>query len=212
MPGMEWTTVAEIGTAGGTLVLAVATFASVRSSNSSARLAERSLQSAIKPLLMPSKLSDEGQKVGFVDNHWVRVDGGRGTAEVTDDVIYLTMSLRNVGPGLALLNAWMFYPDRLIGSNDRPDSSGFHRLTRDLYIPSGDLGFWQGVFRDSADSAFTEAAKVIRARAPFTVDLTYGDLEGGQRMISRFSFIPSGDDGWMPVVSHHWNVDGPAPR
>jgi hypothetical protein len=212
MPGMEWTTVAEIGTAAGTLVLAVATFASVRSSISSARLAERSLQSAIKPLLVPSKLSDEGQKVGFIDNHWVRVEGGRGTAEVTEDVIYMTMSLRNVGPGLALLNAWMFYADRLVGEADRPDHTGFHRLTRDLYVPSGDLGFWQGVFRDSSDPAFDEASRTIRRREAFTIDLTYGDVEGGQRMISRFSFIPAQDDTWMPVVSHHWNVDGTAPR
>jgi hypothetical protein len=194
MACMEWTTVAEIGTATGTLVLAVATFASVRSSNSSARLAERSLQSAIKPLLVPSKLSDEGQKVGFVDNHWARVEGGRGTAEVTDEAIYLTMSLRNVGPGLALLNSWMFYPDRLVGEGDRPDHGGFRRLTRDLYIPSGDLGFWQGVFRDPADPVFADVARVIHDREPFTVDLMYGDVEGGQRMISRFSLIPAQDD------------------
>jgi hypothetical protein len=212
MPGMEWTTVAEIGTAAGTLVLAVATFASVRSSISSARLAERSLQSAIKPLLVPSKLSDEGQKVGFIDNHWVKVEGGRGTAEVTDNVIYLTMSLRNVGPGLALLNAWMFYADRLVGEAARPDHTGFRRLTRDLYVPSGDLGFWQGGFRDPTDPAFAEAARMIGSRESFTLDLMYGDVEGGQRTISRFSFIPASDDGWMPAVSHHWNVDGPDPR
>jgi hypothetical protein len=212
MPGMEWTTVAEIGTAAGTLVLAVATFAAVRSSNSSARLAERTLQSAIKPLLMPSKLSDEPQKVGFVDNYWIKVDGGRGTAEVTDEAIYLTMSLRNVGPGLALLNAWKFYADRLVGEADRPDHSAFRRLTRDIYIPSGDLGFWQGGFRDPTDPAFAEAAGMIRGRESFTIDLMYGDVEGGQRMISRFSFIPASDDSWMPAVSHHWNVDGPAPR
>jgi hypothetical protein len=211
MPDMEWTTVAEIGTAGGTLVLAVATFAAVRSSNSSARLAERSLQSAIKPLLMPSKLSDEGLKVGFADDHWVKVEGGRGTAEVAEGAIYLTMSLRNVGPGLALLNAWKFYPDRLLG-DDRPDSEGFNRLTRDLYIPSGDLGFWQGVFRDATAPGFVEAAQMIRGRQTFTIDLMYGDVEGGQRTISRFSFMAVQEEGWMPAVSHHWNVDGPAPR
>jgi hypothetical protein len=36
------TTIAELGTAGGTLILAVATFGSVRSANRAARVAERS--------------------------------------------------------------------------------------------------------------------------------------------------------------------------
>jgi hypothetical protein len=209
---MEWATVAEIGTAAGTLVLATATFAAVRSSNSSARLAERSLQSAIKPLLIPSKVSDEDQKVGFADFHWVHVAGGRGTAEVTDEAVYLTLSLRNVGPGLALLNAWMFYPERFTGETERPDHQGFHRLTRDLYIPSGDLGFWQGALRDPSDPAFEQAGSMIRNRESFTVDLLYGDVEGGQRMISRFAFGPAGDEEWLPAVSKHWNVDGPDPR
>jgi hypothetical protein len=40
---MDWTTFAELGTALGTLVLALATFASVRSGNRAARLSERSL-------------------------------------------------------------------------------------------------------------------------------------------------------------------------
>jgi hypothetical protein len=209
---MDWATVAEIGTAAGTLVLAAATFAAVRSSNSSARLAERTLQSAIKPLLIPSKASDEEQKVGFADNHWVHVAGGRGTAEVTDEAIYWTLSLRNVGPGLALLNAWKFYPDRLVGEAQRPDHRDFHRLTRDLYIPSGDLGFCQGAFRDPADPAFAEAESMIGRRESFTIDLLYGDVEGGQRTISRFSFTPARDEGWLPAVSHHWNVDRPDPR
>jgi hypothetical protein len=53
---------------------------------------------------------------------------------------------------------------------------------------------------------------MIGRREAFTVDLMYGDVEGGQRTISRFSFIPARDEGWLPAVSHHWNVDGPDPR
>jgi hypothetical protein len=109
-------------------------------------------------------------------------------------VIYLTLSLRNVGPGLALLNGWKFYVDRLIDHAEHPDHSDFHRLTRDLYIPSGDLGFWQGVFRDPTEPVFAQAASMIRARESFTVDLMYGDVQGGQRMISRFSFVAAHDE------------------
>jgi hypothetical protein len=39
----DWVTISALATAGGTLVLAGATFASVRSANRSSRLAERSL-------------------------------------------------------------------------------------------------------------------------------------------------------------------------
>jgi hypothetical protein len=48
------TTIAELGTAGGTLILAIATFGSVRSANRAARVAERSLQIGLRPLLVES--------------------------------------------------------------------------------------------------------------------------------------------------------------
>src|SRR6476619_6889645 len=54
----DWTTIASLATAGGTLVLAFATFAAVRSSNRSARLAEYAMQIGIRPLLLPSRLED----------------------------------------------------------------------------------------------------------------------------------------------------------
>lgn len=109
---MEVTTLAELGTALGTLVLALATFAAVRSANRSTRLTERSLLAAIRPLLVSSRLLDDDQKVGFVDDHWVTVKGGRATAEAEHDAVYLTISLRNVGTGLAILNGWRFFEER----------------------------------------------------------------------------------------------------
>jgi hypothetical protein len=65
----DWTTIASLATAGGTLVLALATFASVRSANRSARLAEYSMQIGIRPLLMPSRLEDVAQKIMWGDEH-----------------------------------------------------------------------------------------------------------------------------------------------
>jgi hypothetical protein len=52
------TTIAELGTAGGTLILAIATFGSVRSANRAARVAERSLQIGLRPLLVESRRED----------------------------------------------------------------------------------------------------------------------------------------------------------
>ena len=93
----DWVTISSLATAGGTLVLAVATFSSVRSSNRSARVAERALQAGLRPLLMPSHMEDPPQKVGFVDDHWVMVPGGGGSAEASGEAVYLTLSVRNVG-------------------------------------------------------------------------------------------------------------------
>jgi hypothetical protein len=50
-----------------------------------------------------------------MDDHWVKVTGGHGLAEVTDEAIYLAIALRNVGSGLAVLHGWSFYPERHSG-------------------------------------------------------------------------------------------------
>ena len=44
-------------------MLAVATFAAVRSANQAARTAEHSLLTALRPLFVPSRIQDDVQKV-----------------------------------------------------------------------------------------------------------------------------------------------------
>jgi hypothetical protein len=210
---VEVTTLAELGTAFGTLVLALATFAAVRSANRSTVLTERSLLAAIRPLLVSSRLLDDDQKVGFVDDHWVTVKGGRATAEAEHDAVYLTISLRNVGTGLAILNGWRFFEERQLTVTPAPSLDEFHRLTRDIYIAPQEIGFWQGVFRDPQEGLFLRAQRAVTERAAFTIDLLYGDADGGQRVITRFSVLPlPDDDGWMTAVSRQWNVDRDDPR
>ena len=211
----DWGPISSLATAGGTLVLAAATFASVRSSNRSARLAEEALLAQNQPLLMPSRLDDPPVKVGFADDHFVRVEGGRGTAEATADAVYLTISLRNVGHGIAVLHGWRFDPARTAGevtSSDRPDVDSFRRLTRDLYISGTDVAFWQGAIRDVTDPEYHEIATRIKERERILVDVLYGDYRGGQRIITRFSLLPARDDVWLATVSRHWNIDRPDPR
>lgn len=67
MNSADWASVASLATAAGTLVLAMATFASVRSANRTARAAEQSLQAGLRPLLLASRLQDDPQKVMFVE-------------------------------------------------------------------------------------------------------------------------------------------------
>ena len=205
-------TISALATAGGTLVLAVATFGSTRSANRAARTAEKSLLANIRPVLAPSRLDDPQQKVGFSDDHWVMLGGSQGAAEVADEAIYLTMSLRNVGNGIGVMHGWLLVPERVQGDVPHPDIAEFRRLTRDIYVPPDDIGFWQGALREPTDPEFAAARKGIESREMLTVYLLYGDLDGGQRTISRFAMQPKKDGGYFVIVARHWNIDGADPR
>jgi hypothetical protein len=209
---IDWSTVASAATAVGTLVLAVATFSAVRSSQRAAGATERSLLAGIRPLLVPSRMDDPEQKVGFIDDHWVHLPGGRASAEVADEAIYLSVSLRNVGNGLAVLDRWHLVPARVGEDPSASELADFHRLTRDIYVGAGDIGFWQGALRDAADPQFEVARQAIEAREPFSVDVLYGDQEGGQRTITRIAFLPGREDLWLASGSRHWYLDRPSPR
>jgi hypothetical protein len=211
MVAADWVTISSLATAGGTLVLALATFASVRSANRAARVAERSLLLGLRPLLLPSKLDDPPQKVGFIDEKWFLVPPGGAVAEVGADAIYLAINVRNAGSGIAVLHGWTLYPDPQINQPHR-DPDEFTRLTRDLYVPAGDVGFWQGALRDRAAPEFAAARDAIEARRWLVLDVLYGDHEGGQRVITRFSMQPRDDGGWIAGVGRHWNVDAADPR
>jgi len=140
----DWTTVASLATAGGTLVLAFATFASVRSANRAARVAEYSMQVEIRPLLMPSRLDDAPQKIMWGDEHWARLTGGGAAVEIADDNVYLAMSLRNSGSGIAVIHGWHLGLHYLHGEpHPHAEPEEFRPQSRDLYVPGGDIGFWQ---------------------------------------------------------------------
>src|SRR5438128_676249 len=62
----------------------------------------------------------------------------------TDEAVYLALALRNVGSGIAVLHGWRFYPERRTSRySEHASLDEFHRLTRDLYVAPGDIGFWQ---------------------------------------------------------------------
>jgi hypothetical protein len=208
---IDWTTVSALATGLGTLVLAVATFAAVRSANRAARAAERSLLAGLRPLLVPSRPEDGQQKVFFGDGKYVLVPGGGGAAEDGGGIVYLAVSVRNAGSGIGVLHGWLFHPGDH-RSDEHEDLARFTHQTRDLYIAAGDTGFWQGAFRDPADPRYEAAQVAVKGRDPLTIDLLYGDYEGGQRIISRFLLRPAGEDRWLASVTRHWNVDRPDPR
>jgi hypothetical protein len=216
----DWATVADLATALGTLVLAVATFSAIRSANRSARVAERSLLAGLLPLLMPTRREDTTLKINFGDAKWVHLPGGGAAGEIgggdgsmgpSDGVVYLALPLRNAGSGIGVVLGWIFYPD-WHRDDAHPALTDFTLNTRDLYVPPGDTGFWEGAFRDPSDPRYPGAREVIESRQPWTIDLLYSDHEGGQRLITRFTAFARGDTDWIVSSSRHWNVDGEDPR
>jgi len=209
----DWVTISSLATAGGTLVLAVATFASVRSANRSARIAEIALQEQRRPVLAPSRLEDPMQKIMFIEGHWVSATGGHAVAEHVDGVVYLAISLRNVGSGIAVCQACAAAP--VLGSSrtrptHAPDEE-FRGQSRDLYIPAGDIGMWQGALRNPNDPLRVEIAEAIETRRPITIELLYTDQVGRQGTITRFGLAPAGD-GWLASMNRHWYLDRAGPR
>jgi hypothetical protein len=106
------------GTSIGTLVLAGATFAAIRSSNRaarsaerSARIAERSLLANLRPLLVVAPREDPGHRIQFADGRWLEMGSGEALFSPQADVIYLALPLRNVGTGIAHLESYRLDPE-----------------------------------------------------------------------------------------------------
>ena len=197
-------------------MLAGVTVASVRSANRAARVAEQSLLAGQRPLLVPSRTEDPAVKVGFQDDIWFSIPGGQGIARATDEADYFVISVRNVGTGIAVLHGWHVYPKIQLGAEVAPTPlEDFTMLTRDLYVAPDDVGVWQGSFRDPSSDGYRAARRAIEAPQRMSIDILYGDFEGGQRVISRFMLTPrETEEGvrWYAAVGRHWNVDRPDPR
>ena len=212
----DWVTISSLATAGGTLVLAIATFSSVKSSNRSARVAERSLLAGLRPVLIPSNENDPTERLRFGDQQSLVVPGHGGGIEAGRNAIYFALGLRNGGSGVAVLHGWRVSP-REGASDERPDLESFHRQQLDLYIPAGNAGYWLGAMRDLNEDGFDEVRRAATSNQLVQVDLLYGDHEGGQRTITRFVLAPwleeEGDrEGRRAYTLRYWNVDRDDPR
>jgi hypothetical protein len=203
----DWVTISSLATAGGTLVLAGATFSAVRSANRSARIAEQGLLEQRRPLLVNARLDDPLQKVMFANGHWLRAEGSQAAIEEGDRTLYLAFPVRNVGSGIAVLQGWHPWPELATSDVGHPPPERFRRQIRDIYIGSGDVGMWQGTLRDEDADALPGMAAAHAERRSFTIDLLYSDQVGGHHTISRFVVTPAGDDRWLSYVGLHWNLD-----
>jgi hypothetical protein len=209
---VDWATLSSLATAAGTLVLAIATFSAVRSSNRSARIAEAALQEQRRRLLANSRLEDPVQKIMFLEGNWLHASGGHAAVEHVDGSAFLAISLRNVGSGIGVCQGWAV---RGLGAaRDYPTHAAlgdFRLQARDLYVPAGDIGMWQGALRNPDDPMRAAVIEAIETSQTLTVELLYSDQVGLQRTISRFGLVPTGDS-WLATVNRHWYLDWDGPR
>ncbi len=216
---VDWPTIASLATAGGTLVLALATFSSVRFGQRSTRIAERSTALAeralllgLRPVLAPSRVTDPPELVRFSEGRMVSVEGGLAAVEREGENYYFVIGLRNVGNGLAVLQAWRLLARRPDIDTPHAAPEEHRQQTRDLYVPAGDTGFWQGAVREADDPFRDRLHEAFEANGILTVDLLYGDHEGGQLTITRFILTREQDGHWHPGVVRHWPLEAINPR
>jgi hypothetical protein len=205
----DWVTISALATAGGTLALAGATFVSTQSSNRNARIAEVALRQQLRPVLMNSHLDDPEQKIMFFGGHWVHVPGSGAVVEFEDGIVYLSLSLRNVGSGIAELLGWSLISvfDETAGRRAPAAPEEFRSQTRDLWIPAGGIGLWQGALRDDSEETYARMRDITEQPRPFLIDLLYADHLGAQRAVSRFSVTPRPEGRWLCAVTRHWQLD-----
>jgi hypothetical protein len=133
-------------------------------------------------------------------------------------VIYLAIPLCNVGTGLAMLRGYRLQGEPV--SNIAQDPSGvarhlrgdsaplpraFSPQQRDLLISGSRAGFWQAALRDPVTPLYKEIALAVDTGGRVTVDVLYGDQEGGQPAITRFVLLPEAGS-WRCDATRYWNL------
>jgi len=166
----------------------------------------------IRPLLMHSRLGDPDQKIMWGDEHWAKLSGAGAVVEEVDGHVYLAMSLRNSGSGVAVIHGWHLALEDLHDQLPHAEPDTFRPQVRDLFIAGSDIGFWQAAIRDHDDPQYDPLLEAVRSSRVFAMELLYSDHEGGQRMIGRFALAPASEGRWLCSVVRFWNLDRPDPR
>jgi hypothetical protein len=214
----DWVTLADIGTAVGTLILAGATFVAVRASARSTTIAERTLLAGQRPVLAPAGPDDPAASVQFADGLVFPVGNGQPLVQQDAGIIYLAIPLRNVGAGLAMLRGYRLQGEpathvahdshgvaRHLRGDPPPRPPAFSAQQRDLLISTSRAGFWLAALRDPGAVLYKEVAQAIETRGRITADVLYGDHEGGQPSVTRFVLLPE-SGSWRCDAVRYWSL------
>lgn len=205
-PVAGWATVSSPAIAGGTLVLAVASLAPVRSADRAALSAERAV---LRPLPVSSRLEAPEQKlIGTTGTARAR-EAVRGLSPAAGGDLYLAASIRNIGPGLGVTHGRLPVEHPADPTGGHPPSESFRPQTRDLYLAPGDPGFWHAANPRPGRPGPRGAPPVARQPRARPHRPPLRDHEVGRRTISRLALIPRHEGAWICQVVRHWNLDRP---
>jgi hypothetical protein len=98
------------------------------------------------------------------------------------------------------------------GSPSTLTRESFRRLDRDVHVPAGSTGSWQGALRDSEGPLQDQLRAAIGAGDGMTIEALCKDHEGGQRTISRCGPTAREGSEHLTSAARHWSLERPAPR
>jgi hypothetical protein len=184
-----------------------------------ARIAERALLASQRPVLAPSGPGDPDGQAQFADGQVFALPAGRPLVERAAGIIYLAVPLSNVGAGIAVLRAYHLQAEsadhvardpkgvaRHRRGDTPPGIASFAPQQRDLIISTGRVGFWQAALRDPGTPLFAATAEALDTAGRITVDILYGDHEGGQPTITRLVLLPDDARVWRCDATRYWNL------
>jgi hypothetical protein len=85
-----------------------------------------------------------------------------------------------------------------------PEPGAFSPQQRDLLISTSQAGFWQAALREPETVPHKEITQAIETQGRITVDVLYGDHEGGQPSVTRFVLLPEAG-AWRCDAVRYWS-------
>ena len=98
--------------------------------------------------------------------------------------------------------------DSQLSLDPPPHYETFVPQQRSLYVPAGDVGYWQGAIREGdTDRGDAEALRrAIEAGDRLTLCLRYADPDGGHDTVTRYSLSPDENGDWLFGIGRHWSL------
>ena len=186
------------------------------------------ISAPLRSVLTPSRENDPAELVRFGDQQILRLRGHGGAIAVGRDAVYLALSVRNGGAGLAVIHGWRVKPrpgyDTIRDEARVGSTAAAGRVSPPAdrpFVSAGDSGYWLGALRDPAEPIYDIVRRAATA-ANVQVDLFTGITRPVSAPSSASSWRPGlrrpsqrgrvEQDGKRVIALRYWNVDRDDPR